>query len=71
MNHSSHAMVQPWLYHGTMVSGDRSPEVDDNPSKSGSRINNHLFAHMPYCYYYTQWSIKTGHFILDYNFGQS
>jgi len=52
-------MYEPRLYHGThgpfcrgtpiLVNLDKSPEVDELLSKSGSRINNHLFTYALYC----------------------
>jgi len=49
-------MSEPWLYHGEpccrgwFYTGDfdRSPEVAENLSKSGSGIKNHLFTYSPY-----------------------
>jgi len=53
-------MFQPWSYNGWFCNGapilvnlDNSPEVDEWLSKSGSRINNHLFTDCRFrcCYF--------------------
>jgi len=53
-NNGMTTTVEPWFhgqfYHGTpvLVNLDKSLEVDENRSKSGSKTNNHLFTPMPY-----------------------
>jgi len=53
LDHDMTTIVVPWydgrFYCGTciLVNLDRSPEIDKNLCKSGSRINNHLFTYTP------------------------
>jgi len=52
VDHGTTTLVVPW-YH-VLVKLDRSPEVDEHLSKSGSMINNHLFTYASFLRSYRQ-----------------